>query len=63
MSFCACRTGASQNGDSAVIDEISYEEYSQPAPRCEVGCEKAVNRRWTGTPDRRPKGTPLIGEW
>ena len=21
-----------------------------------------VNRRWTGTPDRRPKGTPLIGE-
>jgi hypothetical protein len=20
-----------------------------------------VNRRWNGTPDRRPKGTPLIG--
>ena len=23
---------------------------------------KGVNRRWTGTPDRRPKGTPLIDE-
>jgi hypothetical protein len=21
-----------------------------------------VNRHWNGTPDRRPKGTPLIGE-
>jgi hypothetical protein len=22
----------------------------------------AVNRHWNGTPDRHPKGTPLIGE-
>jgi hypothetical protein len=23
---------------------------------------RIVNRHWNGTPDRHPKGTPLIGE-
>ncbi len=39
-------------------------EWSQFAAADKATCTKttSVNRHWNGTPDRHPKGTPLIGE-
>jgi hypothetical protein len=44
-------SAASQRKDGAI----------EVAPNLKSGASQNVNRHWIGTPDRRPKGTPLIG--
>jgi hypothetical protein len=55
-----------QLGDAR--DDLRRSVFENKMTRVEVAARREdqqflnVNRRWIGTPDRRPKGTPLIGE-